>query len=375
MGIKLRGFVGLGAIAALATLLLNCGASSRPAGVLVASSQGATLIQSYGVNLNTGVLSQINTAGQVPSGTQPSAVIMDPAGAFAYVINTPTSNPSTTPGKIAAYAVNSDGTVTSSGSGATTGLGPVALAMDPAGKFLLAVNQTSNNVSVYTIGSSASLTEVAGSPFPTGVPQSATVTSPPIPSAATVTAGGYVYVTNQGQDSLSGFSLNSSGVLTPLPGLPTNVGLAPSGVISVVTPSGTRVLFVANQGDNNVSSFEINSDGTLTPSPGSPFASGLAPTAMAIEPTHNFLYVNDLNSNQITPFRINPGDGSLTAGNVASTGSSPTAIAIHPDGLYLYTANVASDNISEFRINLQTGALSPIATATSQSRPAGLAVK
>jgi 6-phosphogluconolactonase (cycloisomerase 2 family) len=376
MSIKLRGFLGVVVIAMAAAWLVSCGGTSHPAGVLLATSQGATLIESYGVNLTTGVLSQINTAGKVPSSTAPSATVIDSAGATLYVANAALSSPTTTAGSISVYTVNSNATLTAAGSGATTGINPVALTLDPSGKFLLVVNQLSNNVSVFSVSSGGSLSEVSGSPFATGVPPTTVNTALPVPSAVTVTPSNYVYVANQGQDTVSAFSLDpSSGFLTPLAGLPTAVGLAPSGVANTITSSGTRVLFVANQGDNNVSSFEINSDGTLTASPKSPFASGLGPGAMAIEPTKNFLYVADMNSNQVTPFRINPGDGALTALIAVSTGSSPVALVIHPNGLFLYTANISSDNISGFSLNPLSGALAPIATSTSSSRPAGLAIK
>ena len=46
---------------------------------------------------------------------------------------------------------------------------PIAVAIDPSGQFLYAVNFNSNDVSAYTLSATGALTPVAGSPFAVGV--------------------------------------------------------------------------------------------------------------------------------------------------------------------------------------------------------------
>lgn len=369
MAIRFRAVMAVTFLVGLFLLLASCGGSSRPAGILLSPSQGATLVDSFGINLSSGVLTQINTGAA--TGSVPSAIVLDPSGAFAYVANSGDNN-------LSAYSVNSNGTLTSAGGNAGTGTTPVALAMDSAGKFLFVANQGSNDVSVYSVGSGGALSEVAGSPFATGVPPTAIAPATATPAGVTVSGAGFVYVANQGQGTVSAFSLDSTtGVLTPVPGLPFAAGTTPTGVLAMTTASSTNVLFVANQGSNNISVFDINPDGSLTQVTGSPFSAGLGPVAIAAEPTHNFLYVADKNSNQLSAYRINGGDGALTPLNPAtvSTGSQPVAVAVHPDGLYLYTANFGSDSISGFKLTTQTGVLTAVQAPATSSRPVGIALK
>ncbi|HKC94425.1 MAG TPA: hypothetical protein VKB81_10455, partial [Nitrospira sp.] len=81
-------------------------------------------------------------------------------------------------------------------------------------------NQTSNNVSAFTInGTSGALVPVAGSPFPVG-------TTPG--GIAVSTDGTLAYVTNQGSNTVSAFSVNTAtGVPTAVSGSPFGAGTTP----------------------------------------------------------------------------------------------------------------------------------------------------
>jgi 6-phosphogluconolactonase len=368
MSTRWRGVTGILILAVFAAVVISCGGSSRPAGVLFVTTQGSTLVDSFGINLNSGVLSQINTGAG--TGSAPGPILLDPTTNFAYVLNTGGNS-------VSSYTVNSNGTLTAASGSVTTGTLPIAMAMDSAGHFLLVANQGSNTVSVFSI-SSTTLTAVSGSPFATG--ELPTPISPdlPTPAGVTVSSNNFVYVANQGQNTVSAFSMDpTTGKLTEVAGSPYNVGTAPTGMLATTTANNVQVLYVGNEGSNNLSAFVINSDGTLTAVVNSPFSAGLGPVAMAVDPTKNFLYVVDSNSNQVSAFRINTGNGAVTALNPAtvSTGLQPVSIAVHPDGLYLYTANVGSDNVSGFSITVQSGVLVPIQTAATSSRPAGIALK
>ncbi len=369
MSMQLRGIAGLAVVVGFGMVLISCGGASRPAGVLFVSSQGSSLVDSFGINLNTGVVSQINTGAA--TGSTPGPMLLDSAGDFAYVLNNGSNN-------VSQFSVKSNGTLAPI-SKTAAGTLPMGLALDPAGKFLLVANQGSNDISVFSVGSNAALTPVAGSPFATGTLPTPQAPSTAAPVGITVSSNNFVYVANQGQNSVSAYALNtSSGVLTPIPGSPFVLSVtAPTAALAMETANSVSVLFIGNQGSNNVSAFLINTDGTLTSVSGSPFSAQLGPVAMAVDPTKNFLYVAELNSNQVSQYRINPGNGSLSPLSPAavSTGTSPVAVAVHPNGLYLYTANVGSDTISAFRITTQYGILTPIQSATTSARPAGLALK
>ena len=82
-------------------------------------------------------------------------------------------------------------------------------------------------------------------------------------------------------------------------------------MLAASTANNVEVLYVGNEGSNNISAFLINSDGTLTGVTNSPFSAGLGPVAIAIAPSKNFLYAVDQNSNQVSAYRINTGNGAL----------------------------------------------------------------
>jgi len=368
MSIRWRGITGIVTLAAFAVALMSCGSSSRPAGVLFVTTQGSTLVNSFGINLKSGVLSQISTGAGTESA--PGPILLDPTGDFAFVLNTGSNSIST-------YTVNSNGSLSAASGSVTTGMLPIAMAMDSAGHFLVVANQGSNNVSVFSI-SSTSLTPVSGSPFATGEPPTPVSPDLPAPAGVTISSDNFVYVANQGQDTVSVFSIDpTTRKLTEIAGSPYNVGTSPTGMLATITANSVQVLYVGNEGSNNVSAFVINSDGTLTAVTNSPFSAGLGPVAIASEPTHNFLYVVDANSNEVSAFRMNTGSGALTALNPAtvSTGARPVSIAVHPDGLFLYTANIGSDNLSAFSITVQSGVLVAVQTVATSSRPAGIALK
>src|SRR5437588_452789 len=267
MSIKVRGFAGILFLIALGMFLISCGtSSSRLAGVLLVTSEGASSVTSYGINLSTGGLSQINTSAQTQN--VPSSIVLDPSGAFAYVTNSASNT-------LSAYSVNPNGTLTAVSGNPATGTTPVALAIDHAGHFLFVANRGSNDVSVFSVDSGGSVTLVGS--FPTG------------------------------------------------------------------TLSAT---------------------------------SGATPASVAVDPSVNFLYVADMNSNQVSGYHINPSNGELTAlAQAPSTGTRPVFVAIHPGGLYLYVANIGSDSLSGFKITAKSGVLAPLAPVSTAAQPSAIALK
>jgi 6-phosphogluconolactonase len=376
MSIKFRGLIALLVVTGLSGLVMSCGGSSRPAGLLLVISQGATDVNSYGINLNTGVLTQINTAAPVAANSIPTAIVLDPSGNFAYVANATNGGG---PGSITAYSVKSDGKLSPVGSNPATGVNPVSLAIDHGGHFLFVSNQGSDTVSVFSIGANAALTQVGTFAVVTSVP-GAPAASPS--SVAVTPSGSFVFVANSGQNTVSVFSVDSIGALTAVAGSPFAAGTAPAGV--TVTPNG-NYLYVANQGSNNISAFTICGSAVLgcaTMAPGSltsetVVSAGLAPMSLAVDPAGNFLYATDRDSNQLSGYRITPSTGVLTAlsSGAVSTGTAPVFVAIHPAGNYLYVANSGSDAISSFHLVTQSGVLGLLAPAPALSRPVGIALK
>jgi 6-phosphogluconolactonase len=173
---------------------------------------------------------------------------------------------------------------------------------------------------------------------------------------ATATGTGVLYVTAQGNTTISAFSVNlSSGGLSAI-GNSIGTGTVPSAI--AVTPT-INALFVANSGSNSISSYTINSDGSLTAaSKATP--TGTAPTGLAIDAAGKFLFVANQESSNISVFSISGGgltpvSGSpfttIPAGYSYPTGTLPVAVAVSASGKFLYVANQLANFVSAFSIS------------------------
>ncbi|HEY2117105.1 MAG TPA: beta-propeller fold lactonase family protein, partial [Candidatus Angelobacter sp.] len=158
-----------------------------------------------------------------------------------------------------------------------------------------------------------------------------------------------------------------------------NTGCSPGkltiGAASPTPTPGNAFVFTANAGGNNISGFSNDSTGALTAVPGSPFSSPGEPFGLAATPNNAFLYVSSFLNAQVTGFSINATTGTLTPLTcpVATTGSQPLKIAINPAGTLLYTANQVG-SVSGFAINTGTGCLTAISTTATDSVARGLTI-
>jgi len=158
-----------------------------------------------------------------------------------------------------------------------------------------------------------------------------------------------------------------------------SIGCSPGqltiGVASPPPAPGSAFVFTANAGGNSISGFSNNSAGSLTAVPGSPFSSPGQPFGLAASPNNAFLYVSSFQNAQVTGFSINSTTGALTPLTcpVASTGPQPLKIAINPAGTLLFTANQAG-SVSGFAINTGTGCLTAISTTLTDLVARGLTI-
>jgi YVTN family beta-propeller protein len=314
---------------------------------------GSNNVSGYTINPSTGALTAI-AGSPFLAGSGPFSVAVDPSGKFAYVANNDSNN-------VSGYTINpSTGALAPmAGSplpGFPAGAAPISVAVDPTGKFVYVANDGSNSVSGYMINpSTGALTPITGSPFPASVyPESVTVDP----------SGKFAYVANNGSNSVSGYTINpTTGALAPMAGSPLPGFPAGSGPVFVaVHPSG-KFAYVANADSNTVSGYTIDSTtGALSAITGSPFAAGAFPRSVAVDPSGKFAYVANFNSNNVSGYMIDSTTGALTA--IASSpfpaGAFARSVAVGPGGKFAYVANFGG-NVSGYTIDSTTGALSAMA--------------
>jgi 6-phosphogluconolactonase (cycloisomerase 2 family) len=259
---------------------------------------------------------------------------------------------------IAVYDRHADGSLTpvpgspfaAGGTGTGSGLASQgAVQLSPDGRFVIAVDAGSNQISVLRAKPDGSLGPVRAVVFSRGeLPVSIAVHD------------NLVYVANAGPGSTnySGFRLSREGWLRPVPGATVTLpaGSQPGDVL--FNADGTR-LVGTRVGTSEIDSFTVNSDGRLTTAPGSPFpAQGLGPFGSEFRPTESDqLFVSNAHN-------VGGGTGTVSAfrdatdGTLTSIGSSPFAdlqtapcwIEISHDGRFLFTVNTASSTISRYVI-------------------------
>ncbi len=147
---------------------------------------------------------------------------------------------------------------------------PNGLAVSPSGKLLFSANET-GSISVFKIGSGAKLTEVAGSPVPTG----------PEPYALSLSPDGkHLYLADRNSPAfIHAYSIASGGTLAELADSPYPAdGNNPFGM--AISPDGLN-LYTANYGSDTISGFAIESDAGLAALPGSVYAGPTNPAALA----------------------------------------------------------------------------------------------
>jgi 6-phosphogluconolactonase len=342
---------------------VSCG--SNASHYVYAAVPAASQLAVFREDPYSGVLTQLQESPYTV-GSGAYSVVIHPSGKFLYV-----ANPGQGENDVSLFDINSDGTVSEVTPRTPVGTQPFLLAMDPAGKYLYCANALSNDISAFSIdASSGVLTAVTGSPFqirlsvksmqlspsgnflyvsapssPTGIIAVFSVTagvlsSSPIVGGLTFTAdndpasiaidpkGSYLYAANSAANSISIYSIASSGLLTEVPQSP--LADAFQHPISLVLDSTGSYLYAANQGSNNVATYSITS-GTGFPVEvtDSPFATETEPSFLAVDPNSKYLFVgNQTGSAGIQAFGI--ASGSLNTIATYSVGNTPTSIAILP---------------------------------------------
>jgi 6-phosphogluconolactonase len=236
------------------------------------------------------------------------------------------------------------------GAGAGKGLASQGAAqLADHGRYLLVVDNGSNQISVLRVSHDGSLRPVEGSPVSSGGLQPVSI----------AVHDGLVNVANAGDpdSNYSGFTLSRGGQLRPLAAstVPLPVGSQPGDVLFNSTGTklvGTRV------NSSLIDSFAVNSDGRLTAAPGSPYpAQGVGPFGSEFRPTNpSQLFVTNAHNSA--------GLGTVSAfndaanGTLSSIGGSPFAdqqtapcwTIITPDGQHLFAVNTGSGTISRYSI-------------------------
>jgi 6-phosphogluconolactonase len=180
-----------------------------------------------------------------------------------------------------------------------------SLAFSPDGKFLVVTERATNNLDVFAVQSDGTLSPIVVNPSagqgafsvnfapngaalvsetgPGGVPNGSAISSYAVQANGTLSPistsvptfgaancwnaitpdGRFIYVSNAGSATISGFAIGNSGALTPLPN--TVLASNPTGAtnLDIAVSADGKFLFTLNSGNGTIGIFAIQKDGTL----------------------------------------------------------------------------------------------------------------
>jgi 6-phosphogluconolactonase (cycloisomerase 2 family) len=268
-----------------------------------------------------------------------------------------------------AYSINSnDHTISvskiSTATGQVTGISYIPYPGSEAAPLALVLEATPTRNFVYVSDSINNVSEFQADRVTGALTLIGSVTAGSFPSGLFVDANNQtLYVLNNGDNSVSAFTIGTFGALTPTGTTATGTGPVS---MTMVQGSTQTYAYVVNQNDNSISQYTLCAPpldcsplGSLVP--GQTFATpGVTLQAIAATPSGQTLYVSDQQSTAIFAFAIDPATGNLTEPPTTfAAGFGPQSIAIDLQGQFLFTANSLDNTITAFTIGAG-GALSRI---------------
>ncbi|HWY21294.1 MAG TPA: beta-propeller fold lactonase family protein [Candidatus Acidoferrum sp.] len=233
--------------------------------------------------------------------------------------------------------------------------GDYSLAASPNGQFLFATADTATDIHIYSVGSNGSLSEIAGSPFPTGANSEGLKVTP---------NGKFLVVGENSLKAVGVYSIGVSGALTAVAGSPFPASASP---FDVEVNCAGNLVFVIDNGSFNgsysvIDAYSMSSGGSLTPIAGEPFYNGTSSTngGLALSPNGQFLFVTDTFSNDISSMSV-ASDGALSqvAGSPFATSSWTGGVSVSRSGKFVYSALFTVAQIDGRAVD-STGALTPV---------------
>lgn len=309
-------------------------------------NQAGNSITPLVINETTGALA-VNGAN-IPTGSVPLALALDPTGRYVYALNSADNT-------ISSYLGNpANGLLVSAGAALGTGIsGPQSVVVDASGKYVFVANSTAQTISGFAINPASGTLSSIGTPASNSCLSSPAGAVPPVGqvfcSLASVSSNGnnYLYVTNPTANSISEYVI-SAGTLTA----PATIATGSTPAAIVTTPASAKLgpfAYVVNSADATVTSYAINA-GSLV-STGTISTGGTNPLAMAVSPNGQYAYVVNNSSNTIAAFSIASNGTLLSLGAVVGTGNGPKSVSVEPKGGFAYVANFSDNTVSVYPIN------------------------
>lgn len=336
-----------------------------------ATGEAGKGIYAYRYDAVSGKLSPL---GLVATAVNPSFVAVDPAQRFLYAVNETDKYQGLASGGVSAYAIDSSsGKLTFLNEVPSRGVDPCYISLDQTGKFVLVANHGGGSVAVFPVLSGGRLGEPSAFVQHPRAELSHEQHEGPYAHWIETTADNrYAVAAYQGLDELRVYRFDAVRGSLTANDPPFTAMAAGAGPRHLAFHPNGRWAYALNEWNSTVSVLEYDSrQGMLRPVQSlstlpKNFAETNDAAEIAVDPAGRFVYASNRGHDSIAVFSANVKDGALTLlENVPTGGKTPRSFAIDPTGTRLFAANQDSGNIVVFRMDSATGHL----TRTGQTLP------
>lgn len=321
----------------------------------------------YRMDQMTGALQR---AGSVKS-ENPSFLAIDPAKRFLYAVN---EKPE---GTVSSFRIDRQtGDLAFVNQQSSQGADPCHLSVDSGGKSVLVANYTSGNIAVLPIRRGGSLRTAIDVEQHEGSGPREQQKGPHAHCVKLDRANRHAFAADLGIDKLMIYRVNAlNGKLEPAKQASAFLHAGAGPRHFTIHPNG-KYLYVINELDSSLTTFKYNaSQGTLTAFesvstlPGD-FTGTSYSADIHVSDSGRFIYGSNRGHNSIVVFAIDARSGRLNlVEHVSTEGKWPRNFTIDPSGRFLLVANQHTDNVVVFRIDQQTGRLTPAGQMTEIPTP------
>jgi 6-phosphogluconolactonase (cycloisomerase 2 family) len=198
-------------------------------------------------------------------------------------------------------------------------VGPNPFMMKTLAGCLFTANQGNQSISPYTIGSGGQLTFTTTQTFFTSTGNMTSING----------SGSLLFLTDSSNNMIDGYSVGSSCALATVNGGNTANLTGTSNPTYTYIDSSNKYLYVLNQSSTSttpgtlfstISAFTINTTNQeLQPISGAPYTVGSGPVCMAEDPTNQYFYISNHNDGTVTGKFFDPATGQLSQLSRGST--------------------------------------------------------
>lgn len=301
----------------------------------------------------------------------PSFLALDPARRFLFAVN---EKPE---GSISAFRIDSHtGDLSFINQQSSKGADPCHLTVDKTGRSLLVANYTSGSVAVLPIQRDGVLGEAVDVQQHEGSGPCPQQKGPHAHCIKLDSTNQHAFASDLGIDKLMIYRFNAlKRKLEPATQVSAFLHAGAGPRHFTPHPNG-KYLYVINELDSSLTTFKYNAQqATLTAFESvSALPRDFTGTSYCadihVSKSGRFLYGSNRGHNSIVVFAIEPRSGRLSlVEHVSTEGKWPRNFTMDPSGRFLLVANQHTDNVVVFRIDEQTGRLTPIGQTAEVPTP------